>query len=73
MPIYQDDPHLSDHHLRMIDANFVPHGKTRKRTPLTRGPFGKPERRFDRVWVDDRVKVRLRRPRVHIIVCQGQE
>lgn len=69
MAFYQENPHLSDHHLRMIDANYVTHGKVRRMTPLARGAFGKPDRRFDRIWVDERVKKRLRKPRITIVVC----
>ena len=65
---YMRDPHLSEHHGRMIYAHVYAKGKRRRLYPLTRGQFGKPERRKGRVWVDFRAKIRgpHRAPRITI-------
>jgi len=68
MSFYMSDPHASDHHIRGIWASSQRGKKARFLNPLVRGPFGKPNRRFDRVWVDFRAKTRgpHRAPRITI-------
>ena len=72
MTFYHSDPHISDFHLRAIYQSVGLRGHMKRMNPITRGPFGKPERRKGRVWLDERSKTRgpHQCPRITIVVCK---